>query len=329
MEVSKLDTDGAAVGTPSPWPADSPDRRDGLVYVMPDEVGLAIDVALATKRPLLLRGEPGCGKSSLAAYIARIRGWRYYEHVVTSRTKGGDLLWTYDHIRRLSDAQVREKGTALTDDDYVTPGPLWWALDPASAAVGPKAGARRTDPWHEVNENRSPSGAVVLIDEIDKADPDMPNSLLVPLGSRQFTVSETGQKVGRKTAGEGSAPSSGSPLVIITTNEERELPQAFLRRCVVASLPEPDVERLVEIAAAHYRGEGTPFGPADERLALELAQELDRARSEARRTAVRTPSTAEYLDALRACTALGIDTEDSRWSMLKSLTLIKPQQPEL
>lgn len=65
-----------------------PDRRDGLVYVMPDEVGLAIDVALATKRPLLLRGEPGCGKSSLAAYVARIRGWRYYEHVVTSRTKG-------------------------------------------------------------------------------------------------------------------------------------------------------------------------------------------------------------------------------------------------
>src|SRR5262245_26922047 len=120
----------------TPWPVDSPDRRDGRVYVMPEEVELAVDVALATGRPLLLRGEPGSGKSSLAAYLARMRGWRYYEHVVTSRTKAEDLLWTYDHVRRLSDAQVRDKGTALVDQHYVTPGPLWWAFDPASAAGG-------------------------------------------------------------------------------------------------------------------------------------------------------------------------------------------------
>ncbi|MFJ4198343.1 AAA family ATPase [Streptomyces sviceus] len=308
----------------------SPDRRDGKVYVMPQEVTLALEVALATGRPLLLRGEPGSGKSSLAAFVANKRGWRYYEHVVTSRTKSEDLLWTYDHVRRLSDAQVRESGTTLVDADYVTPGALWWAFDPLSAAGGTEGAPVRADPWAEINAGRDARNAVVLIDEIDKADPDMPNSLLVPLGSHQFTVSDTGQKVRKDKTAEagGNTPDSrGQHLVIITTNEERELPQAFLRRCVVASLAAPGPDRLVEIAGRHFKEYDGGFSAADESLARELAEELDRARAEARKLAMRAPSTAEFLDALRACRALGITVGDERWLQLKSLTLLKPQQP--
>src|ERR1700687_2144457 len=84
----------------------APDRRDGAVYVLDDQLRLAVDVALATGRPLLLRGEPGSGKSSLAAFLARNLGWRYYEHVVSSRTTAQDLLWSFDSMRRLADASA-------------------------------------------------------------------------------------------------------------------------------------------------------------------------------------------------------------------------------
>ena len=90
-------------------PAHFPDRRDGRVYLMPEKLESAVEVALATGRPLLLRGEPGTGKSSLAAYVARKRRWRYFEHVVTSQTQARDLLWTFDGVRRLADAQTGGK----------------------------------------------------------------------------------------------------------------------------------------------------------------------------------------------------------------------------
>lgn len=277
-----------------PGPLHSPDSRDGQVYIMPPDVALAVEVALATGRPLLLRGEPGSGKSSLAAYVARERGWRYYEHVVTSRSQADDLLWTYDHVRRLSDAQVRAAGTELDDQRYVTPGPLWWAFDPRSARGGGGGRPERPDAWAEINAERTGPHSVVLVDEIDKADPDLPNSLLVPLGSHRFTVAETGETVRKQETAGDAEPLRH--LVIITTNEERELPQAFLRRCVIASLPEPDAGRLVEIAEAHFRSDYGEFSAADEELARELAAEIERAREEARAQAIRPPSTAEFLD---------------------------------
>ncbi|WUH89394.1 MoxR family ATPase [Streptomyces sp. NBC_00433] len=318
-------------------PVESPDRRDGLVYVLQDEVDLAVDVALATGRPLLLRGDPGSGKSSLAPYIARQREWRYYEKVVSARTQATELLWTYDHVRRLSDAQVHARGRALADDDrYLVPGPLWWAFAPGSAAAVQAAGrrgagaGRALPPQADPNDGRSVDHAVVLVDEIDKADPDLPNGLLVPLGSNEFTVSETGRRVAKEPPRTpGGLDGSGSRhLIVITTNEERELPQAFLRRCVVAWLPEHDKERLVSIAEAHLRHSFGDFCAADRQLAEALADELVRARQDARKQALRMPSTAEYLDALRACRALGIRTSDSQWELLKRLVLLKPQQPE-
>jgi MoxR-like ATPase len=297
-----------------------PDSRDGRAYVIDDEVAFAVEVAVATGRPLLLRGEPGSGKSSLAAHVARAKGWRYYEHVVTSRTVARDLLWSFDAVRRLADAQVRAAGTILNDLDYVEPGVLWWAFAPGLAARRGGDPADKTEPAADPNPDnatRSRTSAVVLIDEIDKADPDMPNGILVPLGSSEFEVTETRTRV---------RPAIGADiqrLIVITTNEERELPQAFLRRCVVAWLPEPTADHFVRVAEQHLRTYEKAFTEQDRDLAVRLAAEVITARRAAHNARVRPPSTAEFLDALRAMRALGHDVGDSAWQRLRSLTIDK------
>jgi MoxR-like ATPase len=310
----------------------APDRRDGRVYVMSDEIDLAVKVALATGRPLLIRGEPGSGKSSLAAYVAREKVWRYYEQVVTSRTQSQDLLWTFDSVRRLADAEVRQPGAVLHDHDYVEPGVIWWAFarDFAlrrGAPDGLPLIAPAVEQNEKVNNTRSPDHAVVLIDEIDKADPDMPNGLLVPLGSNEFIVSETNTVIRSASGSEADGSNMSRHLIIITTNEERALPQAFLRRCVVVWLSHPDEDRLIDIAKAHIEISKEKFTAADDALTHELAAELVKVRSAAKQQALRPPSTAEFLDALRACRALHISVGSSEWESLRSLTLIKPQHP--
>lgn len=306
------------------------DPRDGEVYVTSPELDLAVDVALATGRPLLLRGHPGSGKSSLAPYLARIRDWRYYEHVVTSRTQTTDLLWSFDAVRRLADAQVLGKGAELDDHRYVVPGVLWWAFAPESAARRgrelplPERFRPADVPLERINRSRSVNHTVVLIDEIDKADPDVPNGLLIPLGSSEFTVAETGTLV---KAEESTSTSGPRWLIVITTNEERELPQAFLRRCVVAHLPDPSDDDLLAIVRAHLVHAERSFGAVEERLARLLADELIAAREEAALRAGRAPSTAEFLDAYRACLELGIvPGEDDRWKLVRRLALVKPQR---
>jgi MoxR-like ATPase len=307
------------------------DRGDGSRYLMPEEGRLAVKVALATGRPLLLRGSPGCGKSSLAAHIAQQLDWRYYEHVVTYRTQATDLLWTFDTVRRLADAQAREGDAGLEDHKYVRPGPLWWAYGRDSAlrrglpGDGPPPGGTCPEPLARMNAGRKRDGAVVLIDEIDKADPDVPNGLLVPLGSAEFTVAETGDVI-RMRRCTAPGPNPTRHLVVITTNDERELPQAFLRRCVVAALPSPGTDQLVAIAREHLRSRSPEGGWME--LARAVADEVDKAREQARKDGVRAPSTAEYLDALYACLSLGIRSrDDERWQRLRDLVLVKHQQP--
>ncbi|GAA0961262.1 AAA family ATPase [Virgisporangium aurantiacum] len=309
-------------------PLDFPDRHDGLVYVMPPELDMAVRVALATGRPLLLRGSPGSGKSTVAAYVARQRNWRYYEHVITSRSQARDLLWTFDAVRRLADAQsgIRD----LASSAYIEPGALWWAFDPESAK---RRGAETAtshpplQPFAEVNRDRSPDHAVVLIDEIDKADPDLPNGILVPLSSSSFVISELNLEVRKAPSTRPVPTDTARHLIIITTNEERELPEAFLRRCVVLWLDPPDADRLVTIAQEHFTTYGEGWTDSHEALAREVAQAVIEARDKARMHGIRPASTAEFLDALRACRHLGVGPTDDVWPLLRKFVLIKPQRP--
>jgi MoxR-like ATPase len=277
------------------------DQREGSVYVYTDEIVLAVNVALATRRPLLVRGPSGSGKSSLARNVANILKYRYYEIVVSSRTQARDLLWEIDLLRRLHDAQLRDAPFDGDLNRYIVPGVLWKAFDYGSALR-----------HHTGAPEPQQVPAVVLLDEIDKADPDVPNNLLVPLGSLQFIVEETGELV--RTTREMA------PLVFITTNDERELPAAFLRRCVEVVLPHATEERLVEIGRAHFPMLG-------DELLRSVAAHISKPFVTAGKAADAKPSPAEYLDTLRACERLDIGPDSPDWTDVVQMTLWKQRRP--
>lgn len=290
---------------PDAKPEKSIDCRDGSVYVFhSDRIAFAVNIALATGRPLFLRGASGDGKSSLARSVARILERRYYELVISSRVTVQDLLWRVDSLRRLEDAQMGQL-SSKTAETYIEPGLLWWAFDPESAReMGGGSDPARIDWATEplTQAQRDAKAAVVLLDEIDKAEPDLPNDLLVPLGSLRFTVEPIDRVV--------AARSELLPLVIITTNEERQMPPAFLRRCVVLDLPRPSPEKLIDIACAHFGDEAK-----DKALFSAVADRLQQPDGQR--------STAEFLDAVRACMQLSIAVDDPEWHELDQLTLRK------
>lgn len=273
------------------------DRQDRSIYVYSDEIVLAVNVALATGRPLLVRGPSGCGKSTLARNVARTLGRRYYEQVISSRTQARDLLWQIDLLRRLQDAQANKLAPDFAP--YVLPGVLWWAFDRASALTQ-VAGSRAVSPA-EPGEYSAGTQSVVLLDEIDKADPDVPNNLLVPLGSLTFLVEETGRQV----------HASEPPLVFLTTNDERDLPPAFVRRCVELKIVNPTREQLMTVGRAH-------FGTASDALLSEMADLFALSRESAN-----PPSTAEYLDTVRACLRLGVTPQSALFETLTRVTVWK------
>jgi MoxR-like ATPase len=302
-------------------PAAGRDLRDGSFYVFTEPVErdptvLVVKVALATGRPLLLWGAPGSGKSSLAAFVARTMNWNYFEQVITSRTSAQDLMWGFDAVRRLRDAQARSKVEELTS--YIEPHVLWWAFNPLDALrrgrpIQPQSNPPPTDVddgQHNgiLRDYLHPS--VVLLDEIDKADPDVPNDLLVAIGSQRFRVTETGHEV----------KSELTPLVIITSNNERALPAAFLRRCIVHRLEPPDAIRLVEIANQHFPEQQEQR----QELFKELAAKVVEMRSDAAEHGGPTPSTPEYLDAVRACLHLNIEPGDTpEWRIIQAAVFDK------
>ncbi len=287
------------------------DRAAGSVYVYTDAIVLAVNVALATDRPLLIRGASGSGKSSLARNVASKLGWRYHEAVVTSRTQARDLEWTFDAVRRLSDAA---EGEVKPTHAYIQPGVLWWAFNAADArAQAGAAGVASSNPAGD-DPTMDAMPAVVLIDEIDKADPDVPNDLLVPVGSMTFTVADTGKPV--------TSVAYDKPLLCITTNEERDLPPAFLRRCVGLRLPDPNVDRLIQIARAH-------FPDIDAGRARTIAEQFVPSDDSEMPSPGTQPSTAEYLDAIQASLELDVNPSPNNetWQSILGAIVSKAADP--
>lgn len=259
----------------------------------------ALELAHAAGRPLLVRGDPGTGKTQLARAVATVLGWRLHAVTIHPRFEAQDLICRFDAMRRLADAQragamgaAAGRGTESLppDTDYCHPGPLWLALAWNDALRCKPMSAERNQP--------TPAGHVVLIDEIDKADSDLPNSLLEVLGQRTLAIEPLGERVAAATEG-------NPPLIVITTNEERELPAAFLRRCAVLNLaPEAGNYRgwLIERAKAHFGEQG--LARLDEAVIAEAADQLMADRELIAPSGQALPGPAEFLDLLRALDAM-------------------------
>ena len=185
-------------------------------YVATEDLKIAVNAAARLRRPLLIKGEPGTGKTVLAHEVADAFGMELIEWHVKSTTKAQQGLYEYDAVSRLRDSQLGDE-KVLDIKNYIKKGKLWEAFE----------------------RDKTP---VLLIDEIDKADIEFPNDLLLELDRMEFHVYETGETIKAKNR----------PVIIITSNNEKELPDAFLRRCFFHFIKFPDPDTMREIIAVHY-----------------------------------------------------------------------------
>ncbi len=187
-------------------------------YVATEDLKVAVNAAVTLERPLLVKGEPGTGKTVLAQEIAGALGAPLIEWHIKSTTKAHQGLYEYDAVARLRDGQLGEE-RARDVRNYIKRGKLWEAFT-------------------------APERPVLLIDEIDKADIEFPNDLLQELDRMEFYVYETGETI----------KAVRRPIVIITSNNEKELPDAFLRRCFFHFIKFPDADTMAEIVEVHFPG---------------------------------------------------------------------------
>ena len=185
-------------------------------YIATENLRMAVNAAIVLEKPLLIKGEPGTGKTLLAEQIAKSLGAPLVQWHIKSTTKAHQGLYEYDAVSRLRDSQLGDDKVADVRN-YINKGKLWEAFD---------------------SEQR----AVLLIDEIDKADIEFPNDLLQELDRMEFFVYETGETV----------KAVNRPIIVITSNNEKELPDAFLRRCFSTSFSFPSVDTMKEIVEVHY-----------------------------------------------------------------------------
>ena len=236
-------------------------------YVATEELAVAVNAAVMLERPLLVKGEPGTGKTELARQVSAALGLPLIEWHVKSTTKAREGLYEYDAVSRLRDSQL---GEARVHDvrNYIRKGRLWQAFEAQGRVV-------------------------LLIDEVDKADIEFPNDLLQELDRMEFTVEETGEMV----------RALHRPVVIITSNNEKELPDAFLRRCFFHYIRFPDIETLKAIVRVHFPD------IKDRLLTAALTQFFDLRETPGLK---KKPSTSEVLDWLRLILAEDLSPEDLR-----------------
>ncbi|CUX82640.1 MAG: MoxR-like ATPase [Roseibaca calidilacus] len=236
-------------------------------YIAGDDLTMAVNAAITLQRPLLVKGEPGTGKTELARQIAASLGVPIIEWGIKSTTRAQQGLYEYDAVSRLRDSQL---GDARVEDvsNYIRKGKLWQAF--------------------EADER-----VVLLIDEIDKADIEFPNDLLQELDQMQFFVYETGETIRARHR----------PIVIITSNNEKDLPDAFLRRCFFHYIQFPDMDALKSIVAVHF----PDIKPRLLETALTQFFELRDTPGLKKK-----PSTSEVLDWLKLLLAEDLSPEDLR-----------------
>ena len=234
-------------------------------YVATDDLTIAVNAAVTLERPLLVKGEPGTGKTELAKQVSTALGLRMIEWNIKSTTRAQQGLYEYDAVSRLRDSQLGEERVHDVKN-YIRKGKLWEAF--------------------EADEK-----VVLLIDEIDKADIEFPNDLLQELDKMEFYVYETGETI----------KADNRPIVIITSNNEKELPDAFLRRCFLHYIRFPEMETLKKIVEVHHPG-------IKETLLTTALTQFYEIRDQ--QGLKKKPSTSEVLDWLKLLLAEDLDAAD-------------------